>query len=90
MSRFYSFNFQKKEVRCASVLKDFLPNKKHLLTHYNELPTELYKLFFIEDVCNIFIFKTKMEILTALKEMFENAEITAEELKRFKKEIKDF
>ena len=88
MSRFYSFNFQKKEVRCASVLKDFLPSKKHLLTHYNELPTELYKLFFIEDT--IFIFKTKREILTALKEMFENEEITAEELKKFKKEIKDF
>lgn len=90
MSRFYSFNFQKKEVRCASVLKDFLPNKKHLLTHYNELPTELYKLFFIEDVCNIFIFKTKMEILTALKEMFENAQILKEEYKSFIKEIKSF
>ena len=90
MLRYYSFNYQKKEVKCASVLRDFLPNEKHLLTHYNELPTELYKLFFIEDVCNIFIFKTKREILTALKEMFENAEITAEEFKKFKKEIKDF
>ena len=90
MLRYYSFNYQKKEVRCASVLKDFLPSKKHLLTHYNELPTELYKLFFIEDVCNIFIFRTKKEILLALKEMFENEEITAEEFKRFKKEIKDF
>ena len=90
MLRYYSFNFQKKEVRCASVLKDFLPSKKHLLTHYNELPTELYKLFFIEDVCNIFIFKTKREILTALKKRFENAEISEAEFKRFKKEIKDF
>ena len=90
MSRFYSFSLENKEVDYASDLKDFLPSKKHLLTHYNELPTELYKLFFIEDVCNIFIFKTKREILTALKEMFENAEITAEELKRFKKEIKNF
>lgn len=44
MLRYYSFNYQKKEVRCASVLK----------------------------------------------EMFDNSEITAEELKRFKKEIKDF
>ena len=88
MSRFYSFNFQKKEVRCASVLKDFLPSKKHLLTHYNELPTELYKLFFIEDVCNIFIFKTKKEILLALKEKFENAEISEAEFKKFKKDIK--
>ena len=90
MLRYYSFNFQKKEVRCASVLKDFLPNKKHLLTHYNELPTELYKLFFIEDVCNIFIFKTKREMLMALKERFENAEISEAEFKKFKKEIKDF
>lgn len=90
MLRYYSFNYQKKEVRCASVLKDFLPSKKHLLTHYNELPTDLYKLFFIEDVRNLSIFKTKREILIALKEMFENEEITAEELKRFKKEIKDF
>ena len=90
MSRFYSFNYLNKELGCACDLRDFLPSKKHLLTHYNELPTELYKLFFIEDVCNIFIFKTKREILTALKEMFENAEITAEEFKRFKKEIKSF
>lgn len=90
MSRFYSFNYQKKEVRCASVLKDFLPNKKHLLKHYNELPTELYKLFFVCDICNISIFRTKREILLALKEMFENKEITAEEFKKFKKEIKNF
>lgn len=90
MLRYYSFNFQKKEVRCASVLKDFLPSKKHLLTHYNELPTELYKLFFVGDVCNIFIFRTKREILIALKEKFDNSEITEEELKRFKKEIKNF
>ena len=48
MLRYYSFNYQKKEIRCASVLKDFLPNKKALLNHYNELPTELYKLFFCE------------------------------------------
>ena len=45
MLRYYSFNYQKKEIRCASVLKDFLPNKKALLNHYNELPTELYKEF---------------------------------------------
>ena len=90
MSRFYSFNYLNKEIGCACDLRDFLPNEKHLLTHYNELPTELYKLFFIEDVCNIFIFKTKREILTALKERFENAEISAAEFKKFKKEIKDF
>lgn len=90
MSRFYSFNYQKKEVRCASELKDFLPNKKALLNHYNDLPTELYRLFFVEDVCNIFIFRTKKEILLALKEKFDNSEITAEELKRFKKEIRNF
>lgn len=90
MLRYYSFNFQKKEVRCASDLKDFLPNKKALLTQYNELPTELYRLFFVGDVCNISIFGTKREILLALKEKFDNSEITAEELKRFKKEIKDF
>ena len=88
MSRFYSFNYLNKELGCACDLRDFLPNEKHLLTHYNELPTELYKLFFIEDVCNIFIFRTKREILTALKEMFENAEISEEEFKRFKKDIK--
>ena len=46
--------------------------------------------FFVGDVCNIFIFRTKREILIALKEMFENEEITAEEFKKFKKEIKDF
>lgn len=90
MSRFYSFNYQKKEVRCASVLKDFLPNKKASLTHYNELPTELYKLFFVGDICNISIFRTKREILYELKERFKNAEIAAEEFKRLKKEIKDF
>ena len=90
MSRFYSFNFQKKKVRCASVLKDFLPNKKHLLNRYNELPTDLYKLFFVSDICTISIFRTKREILLALKEKLENAEITAEEFKKFKKEIKDF
>ena len=90
MLRYYSFNSQKKEVRCAYTLKDFLPNKKSLLTHYNELPSELYKLFFVRDICTISIFRTKREILLALKEMFENAEITAEELKRFKKEIRNF
>ena len=90
MPRFYSFNYLNKEIGCACDLRDFLPNEKHLLTHYNELPTELYKLFFIEDVCNIFIFKTKRELLIALKEMFENAEITAAEFKKIKKEIKDF
>ena len=92
MSRFYSFNYLNKELGCACDLRDFLPNEKHLLTHYDKLPTELYKLFFVEDVCNILIFKSKKEILTALKKMFENEEIyiTAEEFKRFKKEIKDF
>ena len=92
MSRFYSFNYLNKELGCACDLRDFLPNEKHLLTHYDKLPTELYKLFFVEDVCNILIFKSKKEILTALKKMFENEEIyiTAEEFKRFKKEIKSF
>ena len=92
MSRFYSFNYLNKELGCACDLRDFLPNEKHLLTHYDKLPTELYKLFFVEDVCNILIFKSKKEILTALKKMFENEEIyiTTEEFKRFKKEIKDF
>ena len=46
MSRFYSFNYQNKELGCACDLRDFLPNEKHLLTHYDKLPTELYKLFF--------------------------------------------
>ena len=90
MSRYYSFSLENKEVDYASDLKDFLPNQKVLLTRYNELPTELYKLFFVQDVRNLSIFRTKKEILLALKEMLENAEITAEELKRFKKEIKDF
>ena len=90
MLRYYSFNYQKKEVKCASVLRDFLPNEKHLLTHYDKLPTELYKLFFVQDICHMSIFRTKRELLIALKEMFENAEITAEEFKKFKKEIKDF
>lgn len=90
MSRFYSFSLKNKEVDYASDLKDFLPNKKALLNHYNDLPTELYKLFFVRDVRNLSIFRTKKEILLALKEKFDNAEITAEELKRFKKEIKDF
>lgn len=90
MSRYYSFSLENKEVDYASDLKDFLPNKKHLLNHYNELPTELYKLFFVRDVCNISIFRTKREILLALKESFDNSEITAEEFKRFKKEIKNF
>ena len=44
----------------------------------------------MSDICTISIFRTKREILIALKEMFENAEITAEEFKKFKKEIKDF
>ena len=90
MSRFYSFSLKNKEVDYASDLKDFLPNKKALLNHYNDLPTELCKLFFVIDVRNLSIFRTKREILLALKEKFENAEITAEELKRFKKEIRNF
>ena len=90
MLRYYSFSLKNKEVDYASDLKDFLPNQKVLLTRYNELPTELYKLFFVQDVRNLSIFRTKKEILLALKEKFDNSEITAEELKRFKKEIKDF
>ena len=90
MSHFYSFSLENKEVDYASDLKDFLPNQKALLTRYNELPTELYRLFFVQDVRNLSIFKTKREILIALKEQFDNSEITAEEFKRFKKEIKDF
>ena len=90
MSRYYSFSLENKEVDYASDLKDFLPNKKALLTRYNELPTELYKLFFVRDVRNLSIFRTKREILLELKEKFNNSEITAEEFKRFKKEIKNF
>ena len=90
MSRYYSFSLKNKEVDYASDLKDFLPNKRHLLNHYNELPTELYKLFFVRDICTISIFRTKREILLALKEKFDNSEITAEEFKKFKKEIKSF
>lgn len=90
MLRYYSFSLENKEVDYASDLKDFLPNQKALLTRYNELTTELYKLFFVQDVRNLSIFRTKREILMALKEKFENAEITAEEFKRFKKEIKNF
>ena len=90
MLRYYSFSLKNKEVDYASDLKDFLPNQKALLTRYNELPTELYKLFFVQDVRNLSIFRTKKEILLALKEKFDNSEITAEELKRFKKEINDF
>ena len=88
MLRYYSFSLKNKEVDYASDLKDFLPNQKALLTRYNELPTELYKLFFVQDICHMSIFRTKRELLIALKEMFENAEITAEEFKKFKKDIK--
>lgn len=90
MSLFYSFSLEKKEVRCVSELKAFLPNKKHLLAHYNELPSELYKLFFVRDICNISIFRTKREILIELKERFENKEITKEKFIELKKEIKNF
>lgn len=90
MSRYYSFSLENKEVDYASDLKDFLPNQKALLTRYNELPTELYKLFFVRDVRNLSIFRTKREILLELKEKFDNSEITAEEFKRLKKEIKNF
>lgn len=48
MSRFYSFSLENKEVDYASELKDFLPNKKELLNHYNDLQTELYRLFLLE------------------------------------------
>ena len=58
MSHFYSFSLENKEVDYASDLKDFLPNQKALLTRYNELPTELYRLFFVQDVRNLSIFKT--------------------------------
>ena len=88
MSRFYCFYHLNKGLGCACDLRDFLPNEKHLLTHYDKLPTELYKLFFVQDKCHMSIFRTKRELLIALKEMFENAEITAEEFKRFKKDIK--
>lgn len=88
MSWFYSFNYLNKELGCACDLRDFLPNEKHLLTHYDKLPTELYKLFFVQYKCHMSIFRTKRELLIALKEMFENAEITAEEFKKFKKDIK--
>lgn len=43
-----------------------------------------------KDVYSIFIFRTKREILYELKERFKNAEITAEEFKKLKKEIKNF
>ena len=90
MSRLYYFSPEKKEVGYASYFSDFLSDKKDL-AHLNDL-TDFDKLFFVEDVCNILIFKSKKEILTALKKMFENEEIyiTAEEFKRFKKDIKDF
>ena len=90
MPRFYSFNYLNKEIGCACDLRDFLPNEKHLLTHYDKLPTELYKLFFVQDICHMSIFRTKRELLIALKERFENAEISEAEFKKFKKEIKDF
>jgi len=90
MSRFYSFSLKNKEVDYASDLKDFLPNEKHLLTHYDKLPTELYKLFFVQDICHMSIFRTKRELLIALKERFENAQILEEEYKSFVKEIKSF
>ena len=83
MSRFYSFSLKNKEVDYASDLKDFLPNKKALLNHYNDLPTELYRLFFVQDICHMSIF-----LLIALKERFENAEISEAEFKKFKKDIK--
>lgn len=88
MSRFYSFYHLNKGLGCACDLRDFLPNEKHLLTHYDKLPTELYKLSFVQDICHMSIFRTKRELLIALKEMFENAEISEAEFKRFKKDIK--
>lgn len=90
MPRFYSFSAENKEVGCATTLKDFLPNKKHLLTHYNELQTELHRLFFVEDTCSISIFRTKREILLALDKSFGAGEISAAELKKLKREIKNF
>ena len=47
MLRLSTFSLENKEVDYASDLKDFLPSKKHLLTHYNELPTELYQYQFV-------------------------------------------
>ena len=41
-------------------------------------------------MCHMSIFRTKRELLIALKERFENAEISEAEFKKFKKEIKDF
>ena len=82
MSRFYSFSLKNKEVDYASDLKDFLPNKKALLNHYNDLPTELYRLFFVQDICHMSIFRTKRELLIALKERFENAEISKKILRK--------
>lgn len=45
--------------------------------------------FFVEDVCNVLVFQSKKALLECLKEKFENTEITTEDFKRFKKEIKD-
>ena len=88
MSRLYYFSPEKKEVGYASYFSDFLSDKKDL-AHLNDL-TDFDKLFFVEDVCNILIFKSKKALLEYLKEKFDNSEITAEEFKRFKKEIKSF
>ena len=39
-------------------------------------------------MCHMSIFRTKRELLIALKERFENAEISEAEFKKFKKDIK--
>ena len=88
MSRLYYFSPEKKEVGYASYFSDFLSDKKDL-AHLNDL-TDFDKLFFVEDVCNILIFKSKKALLKCLKEKLENAQILEEEYKSFVKEIKDF
>ena len=50
----------------------------------------LINYFFVEDVCNILIFKSKNALLKCLKEKLENTQILEEEYKSFVKEIKSF
>lgn len=76
MSRLYYFSPKKNEI-----------GKKDL-THLNDLK-DFTKLFFVEDVCNVLVFQSKKALLECLKEKFENTEITPEDFKRFKKEIKN-
>lgn len=76
MSRLYYFSPKKKEI-----------GKKDL-TLLNDLK-DFTKLFFVEDACNVLVFQSKKALLECLKEKFENTEITTEDFKRFKKEIKN-